>query len=160
MALPPEPTPPDWLPHSTGEWLRRAQQRFDGRVMQLMANHPGVPLALSNLAARNQVTAAHRHITRHLPTPGARLTTLARNAGMTKQAMGTLVTQCEAWGMVRREPDAHDARASRVCFTPLGLAWLSAYRESAAQAEREMRAAIGDEVVTVINIGLEAYSEP
>jgi DNA-binding MarR family transcriptional regulator len=126
--------------------------------MECMAQHPGVPLGLSNLAARGQISAAHIHITRHLPPEGARLTELAQAAGMTKQAMATLVTQCEAWGMVRREDDPLDARAKRVVFTATGRSWIDAYREAVAQAESEMRAAVGDEVVTVIALGLEAYS--
>ena len=141
-----------------GHWLRLALERFDQRVLQLMAQHPSVPLGLANLAARAQIGAAHVHITRHLPREGARLTDLARSAGMSKQAMGTLVDQCMAWGMVTREPDAMDARARRVCFTPTGLAWLLAYEEAALQAQDEMRMAVGEEITTVISIGLEAYA--
>ena len=140
-----------------GHWLRLALERFDERVRILMAQHPSAPLALANLAGRNQIGAAHIHITRHLAREGARLTELARSAGMTKQAMGTLVDQCAAWGMVTREDDPLDARARRVCFTEAGLAWLHAYEESVVQAELEMRQAVGDQVSTVIAIGLEAY---
>jgi DNA-binding MarR family transcriptional regulator len=140
-----------------GHWLRLALERFDERVRVLMAQNPCTPLALANLAGRNQVGAAHIHITRHLGAEGARLTELARSAGMTKQAMGTLVNQCAAWGMVTREDDPLDARARRVCFTPTGLAWLQAYEESVMQAELEMRQAVGTQVSTVIAIGLEAY---
>lgn len=151
-------TRPSWRSTHLGHWLRLALERFDARVMECMAQHPGVPLGLSNLAARGQISAAHIHITRHLPPEGARLTELAQAAGMTKQAMATLVTQCEAWGMVRREDDPLDARAKRVVFTATGRSWIDAYREAVAQAESEMRAAVGDEVVTVIALGLEAYS--
>jgi DNA-binding MarR family transcriptional regulator len=77
---------------------------------------------------------------------------------MTKQAMGALVTQCEAWGMVTREPDPGDARARQVRFTATGIAWLAAHRSAVAQAEEELRAAVGDQVATVIALGLEAYS--
>ena len=84
--------------------------------MALMAHHPAVSLGLSNLARRGQVAAAHWHISRHLPPEGARLTVLAQRAGMSKQAMGTLVRQCEAWGMVQCLPDAHDARAHRLFY--------------------------------------------
>ena len=150
--------PPDpWRHNHPGHWLRLALAQFDARVLDLMARHPAVPLGLANLARRQQVGAAHVHITRHLPEHGARLTELAQRAGMTKQAMGTLVTQCEAWGLVTREDDAADARARRVCFTPTGMAWLAAYRDATAQAEGEMRAAISDEVATVVTLGLEAY---
>jgi DNA-binding MarR family transcriptional regulator len=147
-----------WRSSHTGHWLRLALARFDDRVLECMAQHPGVPLGLSHLAARGQVGAAHIHITRHLPQEGARLTDLARFAGMSKQAMGTLVNQCEAWGMVRREGHGADARAKRVLFTEAGLAWLAAYQAGVAQAEAELRAAVGEAVATVLLLGLEAYS--
>ena len=146
-----------WRESHIGHWLRLALERFDARVMQIMAQHLGVPLGLSNLAARGQVSAAHIHITRHLAESGARLTDLATRAGMTKQAMATLITQCEAWGMVRREADSADARARRIVFTDSGLAWLQAYRDAVAQAEGEMQDAIGAEIWTVVALGLEAY---
>jgi DNA-binding MarR family transcriptional regulator len=153
----PPATRPNWSHTHLGHWLRLALERFDTRVMELMAHHPGVPLGLANLAARGQVGAAHIHITRHLSVEGLRLTELARRAGMSKQAMGALVSQCEAWGMVTREADPTDARARRVLFTPTGLAWLGAYQDAAAQTEAEMQSAVGTEVATVVAIGLEAY---
>jgi DNA-binding MarR family transcriptional regulator len=118
-----------------------------------------VPLALSNLAARGQVGAAHIHITRHLPLKGARLTDLAASAGMTKQAMGDLVDQCAAWGLVRREADPLDARARLIVFTPTGLEWLEAFRLAVEQTEREFKAQVGLEVATVVALGLEAYAQ-
>ena len=158
MQETPNLQPDAWRYNHVGHWLRLALERFDARVMALMARHPGVSLGLSNLAQRGQLTAAHWHISRHLPPEGARLTELAQRAGMRKQAMATLVNQCEAWGMVQREPDAHDARARRVCFTATGLAWLAAYADSVAQAEDELRSAVGPEVAMVLALGLEAYS--
>jgi DNA-binding MarR family transcriptional regulator len=147
-----------WRQTHLGRLLGHAMRRFDARVLALMAANVGVPLALSNLAARGQVSAAHIHITRHLAVEGSRLTELASAAGMSKQAMGDLVDQCEAWGLVTRAPDPLDARARRVCFTPTGLAWLEAFRQAVAQAEAEFRAAVGDEVATVVALGLEAYA--
>ena len=147
-----------WRNRHPGYLLGRALQRFDARVLALMAQDVNVPLALSRLAERNQVGAAHIHITRHLALSGSRLTELAASAGMTKQAMGKLVDQCEAWALVRREPDARDARARRVQFTALGLVWLKAFQDAVAQAEAELQQAVGEQVATVISIGLEAYA--
>ncbi len=147
-----------WRQSHLGRWLGHAMRRFDERVLQLMASNEGVPLALANLAARDQISAAHIHITRHLALQGSRLTELAQAAGMTKQAMGNLVTQCEAWGLVLREDDPLDARAKRVVFTPAGLAWLQAFRDAVTQAEREFRDAVGQDVATVVALGLEAYA--
>jgi len=160
MQMPPKRQIPDlqpWGQAHVGYWLRLALERFDARVLDLMARNPSVPLGLSNLAARAQVGAAHIHITRHLPPQGARLTELAQRAGMTKQAMAALVTQCEAWGMVRREDDPRDARARRIVFTASGLAWLLAYQTAVNQAQNELAQAVGDEVATVVALGLEAY---
>jgi DNA-binding MarR family transcriptional regulator len=146
-----------WRLTHLGRLLGEAARRFDERVLHLMAHDVDVPLALANLAARAQVSAAHVHITRHLELQGTRLTELAQRAGMSKQAMGDLVDQCEAWGLVTRKADPRDARARIVQFTPTGLAWLRAFRQAVAQAEREFRAEIGAEVATVVAIGLEAY---
>jgi DNA-binding MarR family transcriptional regulator len=147
-----------WRLTHLGRLLGHAMRRFDERVLHLMAHNVEVPLALANLAARAQISAAHVHITRHLELQGSRLTDLAQRAGMTKQAMGDLVDQCAAWGLVTREPDPRDARARLVRFTPTGLAWLQAFKEAVAQAEREFRLEVGQDVATVVAIGLEAYA--
>ena len=147
-----------WRLTHLGRLLGHAMRRFDERVLELMAHDVGVPLALSNLAARAQVSAAHIHITRHLAREGSRLTELAERAGITKQAMGALVDQCEAWGLVTRGPDPLDARARRVLFTADGLAWLDAFRSAVTQAEGEFRASVGNDIATVVTIGLEAYT--
>src|SRR2546427_11054142 len=151
-------TPEDsWRLTHLGRLLGQALRRFDERVLSLMASNVDVPLALSNLAARDQVGAAHIHITRHLAVGGSRLTELAASAGMSKQAMGDLVNQCEAWGLVTREADPHDKRARRGLFTQSGLLWLEAFRHAVAQAEDEFRQAVGPDVATVVALGLEAY---
>ena len=149
-----------WRQTHLGRLLGHAMRRFDDRVMALMAHNIDVPLALSNLAARGQVSAAHVHITRHLAPEGSRLTELAASAGMTKQAMGDLVDQCEAWGLVTRRPDPLDARARRIHFTTTGLTWLQAFKDAVTQAEAEFRAEVGNEVAAVVMIGLEAYASP
>lgn len=160
MPKAPVPAPADdrWRATHLGRVMGQALRRFDERVLFLMAHDPNVPLALSNLAAREQIGAAHIHITRHLALKGSRLTELAAAAGMSKQAMGDLVNQCEAWGLVRRRPDPLDARARRIEFTDTGLLWLEAFRQAVARTEAEFRAQVGHEVATVVMLGLEAYA--
>ena len=149
-----------WRLTHLGRLMGHALRRFDERVLSLMVSNIEVPLALSNLAARNQVGAAHIHITRHLAIGGSRLTDLAASADMSKQAMGDLIDQCDAWGLVRREPDPYDKRARRVVFTESGLLWLEAFRVAVTLAEEEFRQAVGTEVATVVALGLEAYAGP
>jgi len=71
--------------------------------------------------------------------------------------MGKLVDQCAAWGLVERTADARDARAIQVVFTGTGRQWLVAYGQAVQQAQAEFRHAVGDEVATVVLLGLEAY---
>lgn len=160
-APPPPPITPQalWQHSHLGHLLWQAQQRFEQRVLGLMTADVHAPLALSNLAARAQIGAAHVHITRHLPLGGARLTELAQRARMTKQAMADLLSQCEAWGLVERQPDPLDRRARRVVFTPLGQDWLATFGRAVAQAEAEFRSQVGNDVATVVLLGLEAYAQ-
>lgn len=153
-----QPARPAWRPTHLGWMLGQSVRRFDARVLTLMAHNVDVPLALSNLAARGQVSAAHIHITRHLAPGGSRLTELADAADMTKQAMATLVDQCEAWGIVTRAPDSRDARARQVVFTETGVLWRRAFEDAVAQAENEFRAEVGDDIARVVGFGLEAYA--
>lgn len=147
-----------WRQTHLGRLLGHAMRRFDARVLQLMARSPHAPLALANLAARDQISAAHVHITRHLRLSGDRLTDLAARAGISKQAMATVVDQCEAWGLVRRDADGRDARARRIVFTQAGVDWLRAFHSAVQQAEAEFRAEVGADVATVVALGLEAYA--
>lgn len=149
-----------WRVTHLGRLLGHAMRRFDARVLYEMTHDVQAPLALSNLAARAQVSAAHVQITRHLALGGSRLSELAQRAGMSKQAMGDLVTQCEAWGLVTREADAHDARARTIRFTSAGLEWLRAFERAVVVAEAEFQAEVGAEVAAVVRIGLETYAGP
>jgi DNA-binding MarR family transcriptional regulator len=152
------PVSSNWRQAHLGFWLTQASQRFDARVLALMAQNERMPLALAHLAARGRLTAAHVHITQHLSADGSRLTELATLAKVSKQAMGKLVDQCEAWGLVHRQPDPRDARAALVAFTPDGMNWLHAFQEAVNQAQSELQDAVGAEVATVIALGLEAYA--
>jgi len=156
--MPNAPSKSNWRQTHLGHWLAQASQRFDARVLALMATNDRMPLALANLARRGHLTASHIHITQHLALEGSRPTELAARAGVSKQAMGKLVDQCEAWGLVQRQNDPRDARAWRVVFTPAGLAWLQAFEEAVTQTQAELHAAVGDNVATVIALGLEAYA--
>jgi hypothetical protein len=95
-----------------------------------MAHNIDVPLALSNLAARAQVSAAHMSTSPATwRLEGSRLTDLAASlAGMSKQAMGDLVDPMRSLGPGHAPPDPLDARARRIHFTATGLVWLQAFQ--------------------------------
>lgn len=141
-----------------GRLMNDALRRYDARILQVMAQHLDLPLSLANLAARGQLVAAHIHITRHLPRKGAKLVDLAINAGVSKQAMSSLVKQCESWGLVEKTQDLYDKRIYWIGFTSTGLDWLNAFEQAVQVAEKELENDLGKEVVTVLKLGLEAYA--
>lgn len=146
-----------WRQTHLGRLIGHAMRKFDDRVRLLMAQDAATPLALSNLAVRDKVAAAHIHITRHLSLQGDRITDLAERAGMSKQAMTDLVDQCEAWGLVSRAADPHDRRAKRVVYTDNGREWHLAFQRAVQQAEAEFVEAVGEDIAMVTRLGLEAY---
>ncbi len=154
------PVIPDenWRLTHIGRLLGHAMRRIDARVLTLMAHDVQVPLALSNLAAKGQISAAHIHLTRHLPMKGARLVDLAQSAGISKQAMAQLLAQCEAWGLIEKSPDPRDARAKLLRFSPLGLLWLQGFERAVRQAEAELVQELGRDIATVVRLGLQAYA--
>jgi DNA-binding MarR family transcriptional regulator len=70
---------------------------------------------------------------------GLRMGELAARARLSKQAMTTLVRSVEQAGLVVREPDAVDGRASRVRLTAKGRA----FRPVAEHALRELDEVVG-----------------
>jgi DNA-binding MarR family transcriptional regulator len=75
---------------------------------------------------------------------GARLTTLARTARMTKQSMGALVDHLSRTGYVERVEDPEDHRASLVRLTARGRAYAKAVRAFARRVEADWGRRIGD----------------
>ena len=135
-----------WRHANIGRLLNNAVRRFEARVLELM-----------NERGHEETRIAHVSLTRNLDVEGTRLTELARRASMSKQAMGELVDQCTALGLVDRIPDPSDRRARIVRFTPAGRVWLNAFRDAVDIAEREMRSELGKATVDTILKGLAAY---
>jgi DNA-binding MarR family transcriptional regulator len=137
-----------WRSRNPGRVLSNALRRFEERVLERMreAGHAGIQ--------RSQV-----HLTRHLDIEGTRITELARRAAMTNAAMTELIDLCSARGLVERVADPADGRVRIVRFTPAGLAWLDAFGRAVADAEREMAAVIGPQVLAKLIPALARYGE-
>jgi DNA-binding MarR family transcriptional regulator len=137
--------------------LHRALVLLEQQQQVALTADPQTPSALSRLAERDQITAAHFHVMRHLPPEGARLTHLATRSAISKQAMSNAVRQCTDWGLVSQENDPLDQRASRVVFTPLGWTWRQAFVRAACAVEEAFAERVGKEVATVTALGLETW---
>jgi DNA-binding MarR family transcriptional regulator len=86
---------------------------------------------------------------------GARITTLARAARITKQSMSALVAELESAGYVERVEDPDDARAMRVRLTAQGRAYGRAVRAFSRQIEAEWAATVGAQRIADLCATLE-----
>lgn len=87
---------------------------------------------------------AHTKLLPYLQSPnGIRITTLAEQVGVTKQAVQPLVADLAAQGLVRVEPDPDDARARRVTLTPRGVDAMMHGTGVLERIEREVAPALG-----------------
>ena len=143
----PRGTKDAWRLGNAGRILGNAVTRFEARVLELMAT-----------AGHADTRLSHVNLTRHLDLEGTRITELARRARMTNAAMTELIDQCEAMGLVVREPDPNDKRARTVRFTEDGREWLRAFGQAVKKAERELVKEIGEDAADVLLQGLARYA--
>jgi DNA-binding MarR family transcriptional regulator len=136
-----------WRHDNIGRLLNSAIRCFEERVLELMTQ-----------AGHGDTRLSHVSLTRNLDRSGTRVTELARRSAMTKQAMGELVDQCEALGLVERTTDPSDRRARTVTFTKAGLVWLEDFRRAVERAEKEMRDQVGTAALEQIKKALKRYA--
>lgn len=114
--------------------LRRCSRAF--RTRELNATDDGGHRGSLILTALNPATAkVSLSIDLHVSSAGARPSTLAQRAGITKQAISQLVRELEARGYVEQVPDSTDTRAKIVRLTKRGVALHAA----AAEVRHEMQ---------------------
>ena len=122
---------------NTGRLMIQLFRAFETRVVE-------------ELQARgfDDVTLAHLSVLRHLNPEGLRITCLADDAGVTKQAMGQMVRELKKRGYVETKPDPEDGRAKLVVYTPRGLELIGAAREIVGECEGEFQQVLGDDSYT------------
>ena len=96
-------------------------------------------------AGYGDVRPTHYTVFRHLKPEGSRVTELARQARMTKQSMGELVSYLERCGYVERRPDPRDRRARVVIATAEGRKGHGAAVRRVAEIEAVLAERLGEE---------------
>ncbi|MBX3248928.1 MAG: MarR family transcriptional regulator [Myxococcales bacterium] len=103
--------------------------------------------------------AAHTSLFPHIDLEGTRLTELARRVGVSKQAVGQLVDELEAMGVVERTPDPADGRAKLVRFTTRGRQGLLDGLRHLGAIEAQLAEAIGPARMSALHDALAALDE-
>jgi DNA-binding MarR family transcriptional regulator len=110
-------------------------------------------------AGLDMLAPRHLPVLRALdPASGTRASDIARDAGVTRQAIAQVVAELEQFGIVGQHPDATDARAKIVRYTPLGL---RGYRRAMAvftELEREQVKRLGADRVVALKQDLRTLS--
>ncbi|WP_245672750.1 MarR family winged helix-turn-helix transcriptional regulator [Aldersonia kunmingensis] len=86
---------------------------------------------------------SHSAVFAQIGSDGSRLSTLARGAGMTAQAMGEIVDELEELGYVERRPDPTDRRAKLIVLTPRGQDCIAAGRATIDGIEERLDELLG-----------------
>lgn len=107
--------------------LERALAAIDGEVA---ARHP-------------ELRSAHLRVFRFGSIEGQRVTTLAAEAGMTKQSMHELISHLEESGYVTRAPDPRDVRARIIRLTARGRRLEDSVIAASARLHLAWRTALG-----------------
>lgn len=94
-------------------------------------------------AGFNDVTLAQARVFQRIAPGGSRLTDLAEQAQMTKQAVGALVDELERTGYVRRVPDPRDGRARLIQIDERGQRAAQVARAVHDQIESEWNTYLG-----------------
>jgi len=75
---------------------------------------------LRKRANQPDLRVAHTHLFPHIDLAGTRLTDLAAKLGLTKQAVGQLVSELVDMGFLEKRPDPSDGRAKLIHFSKQG----------------------------------------
>jgi DNA-binding MarR family transcriptional regulator len=103
----------------------------------------------------DDIRPAHGFAFTLLSRGGATVTELAEHLGVTRQAAGQLTDELVLKGYVERRPHPVDARARLIVLTARGWACTRAADEAARDTVRPWAAALGDERLHALRLGLE-----
>lgn len=99
---------------STAQLLFKTSRLFQDYALELMRGGLG----------NQELRASHMSLMPHIDLEGTRLTLLAERVGISKQAVGQLVDDLEAMGLLERKKDPQDGRAKLILFSEQGKAGL------------------------------------
>jgi DNA-binding MarR family transcriptional regulator len=106
-----------------------------------------------------EIRPGHGRVFRFIEPEGSRLTEMAERAGLTKQAMGELVTDLEQLGHVERRSCPDDGRAKIIHLTDRGRASVEAAERIFSDIEARWAAELGERRMASLRSTLNAVVE-
>ncbi len=127
--------------------LIRAARRMNAMVTRELARR-----------GYDDVRPTHTAVLAHIDLKGTTISLLAQRTHNTKQATGSLVSELQERGYLRRRVDLADARARIVTFTPKGRALMLDTLDAVAAIERRLALEIGAAALKSVRDALESLS--
>jgi DNA-binding MarR family transcriptional regulator len=110
-------------------------------------------------AGLDMLAPRHLPVLRALdPRSGARASAIARDAGVTRQAIAQVLAELEQLDIVEQHPDPTDARAKVVRYTPFGLRGYHSALAVFSELEREQVQRLGADRVAALKQDLRSLS--
>lgn len=137
--------------------LERAKRRSTAHLLLKVArlvNEEAIATLPSELASGFRPRRAHLALFPHIDLEGTRQSALAERVGITKQAVGQLVDDLQAGGVLARVPDPDDRRAKRVVFTDQGRQGMLAGIEHLRSVEKKLAQAVGRDTMVQLRSAL------
>jgi DNA-binding MarR family transcriptional regulator len=131
---------------SVGQLLFKCARLLDERAIARVNRAIGQP----------PLRPAHTNLFPHIDFAGTRLSDIARRIGITKQAVGQLVADLAARGVVELLDDPADGRAKLVRFTAAGTTAIRHGLEVLRSIEAELGAEIGEQNMRALHRALLA----
>lgn len=129
---------------NTGTLLLWAFQRFETELLDGLANEG------------HTIRPKHGSVLANVDAEGTRLTELALRAGIGKPAVGELVDELEAMGLVARIADPTDGRAKLVVPTDSGVQLIEVAGSVIAAIEARYRDSLGQSAYEALRSALAA----
>ena len=129
----------------SAEQIQVLRQDHIGRLL-LRAHRHFTDSTLTKLQSRghSSLGAAAIALIPYIDLEGTRAATLSERAGISKQAIGQLLTELEAAGYIKRQADPDDGRAAIIVFSDLGWRLLRDSYNLKLEIEAEYSAILGE----------------
>ena len=138
--------------------LREARRYGIGRLLLLARRDFITRLAARMNREGDMSMYARGRLLPYIDIEGTRSIDLARRMGVTKQAVARMVKELEEEGLLSRETDDADGRASLVKFTDAGFDYMTQMHKVITQIEREYERAFGQEKMEQVREVLSAIA--
>lgn len=132
--------------YGIGRLLLLARQDFITRLGQKMAGPSDAAMQ------------ARGRLLPYIDIDGTRSIDLARRIGVTKQAVARMVKDLEDEGLLYRDADEADGRASLVRFTEAGLQYLTLMHKCILEIEHEYERLVGQDELAAVRKALAAIA--